>query len=490
VTAAESRVAPAARRYPQPAEDGPTSLLARFVAEHPSEQIPEPVLHAARRALVDHIGVTVSGSADDATRRARDAVVASESGGDATVAGASIRVSPPFAAFLNAFASHVLDLDDVYNPPGTTVHGSCSVWPAILAVADTRPVAGRDALASFALGFEVETRVAHAAGQTHYDVGWHVTGTSGHVGAAAAAARTMGLGHKEIEHAIAAGATQAAGLRIMAGSDLKSMHPAKAAMDGVLAATFAAHDLTAGANALEGDYGYLAVMSTDPAPEKISARLGETWNLPDNGHKLYPSGSLTHPMIDGVIALMTDNDVAPGDVALINIRVCVPAARFTDQPRPTTAMQAKFSLRHCAAAAAVFRRVGPEELAPQILTRPDVVDLRDRVKVVADPALGKQDADVEITLASGRSLATQVRGNRGTPSAPLDDDELDAKFRELVGPVLGPERTERLLATCWRLDDLTDVSELLAQTVPAEPIGRRHSASEPIGRRHSASADG
>ncbi|HKV22847.1 MAG TPA: MmgE/PrpD family protein [Mycobacterium sp.] len=446
----------------------PTALLARFVAEHDSDQIPEAVLHAARRALVDHIGVTVSGSADDATRRARDAIAGNECSGAATVVGASMRVSPPFAAFLNAFASHVLDLDDVYNPPGTTVHGSCSVWPAILAVADTRTVSGRQALTSYALGFEVETRVAHAAGQTHYDVGWHVTGTSGHVGAAAAAARTMGLGRKEVEHAIAAGATQAAGLRIMAGSDLKSMHPGKAAMDGVLAATLAAHQLTAGARALEGDFGYLAVMSDEPAPEKISAGLGETWNLTSNGHKLYPSGSLTHPMIDGVIALVTENEVQPGDVASIDIRVSVPAARFTDLPQPSTPMQAKFSLRHCAAAAAIFRRLGPDELAASILTRPDVVDLRERVKVVSDPAVGKQDADVEVILASGQSLATEVRGNRGTPSAPLNDAELDAKFRELVGPVLGSERTERLLATCWSFDELDDVSELLAQTVPSD----------------------
>jgi 2-methylcitrate dehydratase PrpD len=450
------------------AEPGPTSLLARFVAEQQREQIPEPVLHAARRSLVDHIGVSVSGSTDDATQRARAAIATCESDGAATVVGANMRVSPPFAAFLNAFASHVLDLDDVYNPPGTTVHGSCSVWPAIFAVADTRTVSGRDALATFAVGFEVETRVAHAAGQTHYDIGWHVTGTSGHVGAAAAAARTMGLGHEEIEHAIAAGAAQAAGLRVMAGSDLKSMHPGKAAMDGVLAATLAAQQMTSGANALEGDYGYLAVMSDEPAPEKISAGLGETWNLTSNGYKLYPSGSLTHPMIDGVIGLMMDNDVAPGDVTLIDIRVSGPAARFTDLPQPTTPMQAKFSLRHCAAAAAIFRRLGPEEIAHAILTRPDVVDLRDRVKVVSDPALGKQDADVEITLASGQSLSAQVRGNRGTPSAPLDDDELDAKFRELVGPVLGEERTERLLATCWQLDELDDVSELLAQTVPSD----------------------
>jgi len=445
---------------------GPTSALATFVAEQQCEQIPEPVMHAARRALVDHIGVTVAGSADDATRRARDAIAGSENSGSATVVGAQMRVSPPFAAFLNAFASHVLDLDDVYNPPGTTVHGSCSVWPAILAIADDRPVTGRDALASFALGFEVETRVAHAAGQTHYDAGWHVTGTSGHVGAAAAAARTMGLDRDQIEHAMAAGATQAAGLRIMAGSDLKSMHPGKAAMDGVLAAALVDQMLTASPKALEGDFGYLAVMSTSPAPGRISAGLGETWNLTSNGHKLYPSGSLTHPMIDGVIALMSAENISPGEVTVIDVRVSPPAARFTDLPRPTNRMQAKFSLRHCAAAAVAFRRVGTPELEEAVLTRPDIVELRDRVKVVADPALGKQDADVEITLVSGRTLSTEVRGNRGTPAAPLDDDDLSAKFRDLVSPLLGSPRTETLLNTCWHVDELADVTALLAQTVP------------------------
>ena len=115
-------------------------------------------------------------------------------------------------------------------------------------------------------------------------------------------------------------------------------------------------------------------------------------------------------MIDGVIALMTENDVEPGDVTVIDIRVAAPAARFTDLPQPTTPLQAKFSLRHCAAAAAIFRRLGPDELAQAILTRPDVVDLRDRVKVVSDPALGKQDADVEITLGVGSDAVGRGAG--------------------------------------------------------------------------------
>jgi hypothetical protein len=65
-------------------------------------------------------------------------------------------------------------------------------------------------------------------------------------------------------------------------------------------------------------------------------------------------------------------------------------------------------------------------------------------------------------------LSAEVRGNRGTPSSPLDDDELNAKFRDLVGPVLGADRAERLLATCWRVDELPDVSVLLEQTTPAD----------------------
>ncbi|MBS1695785.1 MAG: MmgE/PrpD family protein [Actinobacteria bacterium] len=452
-------------------EASATAELARFVAECDDERIPEPVVHAARRALVDHIGVAVAGSADNATRRARIALAAAESDSGARVVGSSARFTAPFAAFLNAFSSHVLDLDDVYNPPGTTVHGSCSVWPAILAVADTHRIGGKAALTIFALGFEVETRVAHAAGQSHYEAGWHVTGTSGHVGAAAAAARAMGLGAEQVEHAIAAGATQAAGLRIMAGSDLKSLHPGKAAMDGVLAAALVEQRLTASESALEGSFGYLAVMSADPDPHRITAGLGDTWNLTSNGHKLYPSGSLTHPMIDGVIALVTAEDIRPADVSIVDIRVSQPAARFTDLPRPVTPMQAKFSLRHCAAAAISFRRVGTDELGQDVITRHDIVDLRDRVKVVADPALGKQDADIELVLSSGRTVGTEVRGNRGTPAAPLSDDDLSAKFRELVGPILGPERTEGLLSSCWRIDESDDVSTLLAQTVPSGATG-------------------
>ena len=446
--------------------DGPTARLARFVGELTPQAVPDGVIHEARRALVDHVGVAVAGSAEKVTQRAREAVGSYDVATTATLVGSSMRASAPGAAFLNAFSAHVLDLDDVYNPPGTTVHGSCSVWPAVLAVADTRPLTGREVLTAFVGGFEVETRVAHAAGQAHYDAGWHVTGTSGHVGAAAAAAVAMGLRGNEVEHAIAAGATQASGLRVMAGSDLKSMHPGKAAMDGVLAASLARHGLAASARVLEGDFGYLSVLSAQPRVDELEHRLGETWSLASNGYKLYPSGSLTHPVVDGILDLILGQKGSADDVTEIALGVAPPAARFTDLKDPRTPLQAKFSLRHCAAAAAVYGKLGVDQLGEAALAHPEVQRLRDLVTVVVDYDLGKQDADVEMTVG-GRRLHQQVRGNRGTPSAPLSDDDLSEKFLELVTPRLGTDQTRQLLQACWQVDELDDASVLLARTTAA-----------------------
>lgn len=443
---------------------GRSEVLARFVSSYERSGIPGLVLHQARRSLVDHLGVLLAGADDPVSRRVQEVVAGFDASTSATVLGTSMRVSAPYAAFLNAFASHVLDLDDVYNPPRTTVHGSCSVWPAIFAMSGIVPVSGARALTAFVLGFESETRVAEATGSAHYDAGWHVTGTAGHVGAAAAAAHAAALDSASTLHAMGAGATQAAGLRVMAGSDLKSLHPAKAAHDGVISALFARAGLTAGAHPLDGSYGYLDVMSSDPAPGLLVSGLGEEWALSANGHKLYPSGSLTHPMIDGVIALVTASGATSVDVVSITARVSPPAARFTDVRDPATGMQAKFSLAHCAAAAAVFGRVGPVELSTEVVRRAELVALRDRVVVVPDETLGKQDAVVELRLHDGRTLRHEVRGNRGTPTSPLTDGELEAKFRDLVEERFGAPVVDRLLDACWHVDQLPDVASISALT--------------------------
>src|SRR5439155_17645903 len=118
------------------------------------------------------------------------------------------RSSAGQAALANGIAAHVLDFDDTFSPDRTTIHGSAPLWPAIAAAAELAPVTGKLALEAFVAGFEVQTRVAIAAGPGHYDVGWHVTGTVGQIGTAVATARLLGLSPEHTLSALGIGATQ------------------------------------------------------------------------------------------------------------------------------------------------------------------------------------------------------------------------------------------------------------------------------------------
>src|SRR5690349_8211369 len=143
---------------------GLTGKLAEFVAGLQFADLPEDVLHEAKRALIDHIGVAMAA----AEHPALDAMVRvsqrSVGPGPHTVIGRTDTAAMPFAALINGFAAHLLDYDDTFNPGDTTVHGSAPVWPVVFALAERRPVTGRDALAAFVAGFETECRVGKAAG--------------------------------------------------------------------------------------------------------------------------------------------------------------------------------------------------------------------------------------------------------------------------------------------------------------------------------------
>ena len=153
-------------------------------------------MHQAVRCLVDWLGCTLAGSATDEAARVRAGIAALDPGDGSrtgTIVGARQRAAAGYAALANGISAHLLDFDDTFNPDRTTIHGSAPLWPAILAAAELVPVTGEAAIAAFVAGFEVQTRVAVAAGPGHYDVGWHVTGTVGHIGAAVATSRVLGL---------------------------------------------------------------------------------------------------------------------------------------------------------------------------------------------------------------------------------------------------------------------------------------------------------
>jgi 2-methylcitrate dehydratase PrpD len=439
---------------------GTTVELAKFIAGLNASEIPPDVLHQAKRCLIDWLGVTLAGSADPSTAVLCAVADDLNSGAQATILGRGRGASLLIAVLTNGYTSHVLDYDDTYNPERTTVHGSAPVWPVVIGLSERRSVTGRQALAAFVAGFETEVRVALAAGPAHYEAGWHVTGTVGHFGAAAAAAQVLQLGPDAVANALGAAGTQAAGLKGVYGSMGKALHPGKAAMDGLLSALLADRGFTGSDSILEAEHGFLRVLSPAPAPELVTKDLGRDWTLLDNGFKPYACGSLTHPTIEGVIQLRREHELRPGEIESIEATVNDYVSWVTAKEKPTTGLQGKFSIYHCAAVAALDGSASVRQFEDERVNDSDVIEMRRRVRIVVDDSLPKDAASVTLALIDGRRLTHEVMHNKGTAAKPMTDPEIEEKFLDLAGPRIGAHAAPEVAANCWRLEDLDDFGSI------------------------------
>ena len=297
-----------------------TQTLASYVVTSRIESVPDDVRHEARRAIVNYVGCALGGSVDTAVDRAIQALGPYSGKPTASILGRSERMDPLHASLMNGISSHVYDFDDT--TPKNYIHPTSPVASALFAYASANKVSGRDFMEAFILGFEAESRIGNAVYPAHYDVGWHITGTAGVFGAAAAIGKLLNLQGQEMIWAIGLAATQAAGLREMFGSMAKALHPGRAAQNGYAAALLAQAGFTAGEHGLEGPRGFAAVQAAKYDLSKITARLGEDFDLRANTYKPFPCGIVNHPTIDGCIQIHDEHRLDRG-----SDRGCPPACR-------------------------------------------------------------------------------------------------------------------------------------------------------------------
>jgi 2-methylcitrate dehydratase PrpD len=445
-----------------------SAALAAFASDVRAENLPEQVMHQAVRCMVDWLGCTIAGAATAQSQRVRAAIRAMDpdSSRAAVIIGTPDRSSACHAALANGIAAHVLDFDDTFNPERTTIHGSAPLWPAIAAAAELVPVSGKLAVEAFVAGFEVQTRVAIAAGPGHYDLGWHVTGTVGHIGAAVATARLLGLSPEQTLAALGTGATQSAGMKVVYGSMGKSLHAGKAAMDGLLSGFLVRDGFTSATEPIEGHRGFLQLFSPNPSPERAVEDLGKRWYLPRDGFKPYACGSLTHPPAQALLELRCEHGLTAADVASVDAYVHDYVKTTTGLKEPRTGLQGKFSIYHVLAVALADGAAFLDQFTDERVTDPELAPLRERVHIHTDADQSKDSARVVLILRDGRTLERGVAHNLGTPDNPMVDRQVEEKFTALASPVLGPDRAKALAAACWTLREVDDIRALLALTVP------------------------
>lgn len=442
--------------------------LSEFVVKTRLEDCPRGALLHVRRAALDTLGVVLAGSGEPVARAVRE--VARAEGGVplCTVLGTSLRTSATWAALANGTAGHAHDFDDTSF--AWMGHPSVPLFSAALAVAEAEPADGAAVALAYLIGFEVGAALGTTLNPGHYTRGWHATATVGTLACTAAAARLLGLDLARCRHAFGLAASLASGVKENFGTMAKPYHAGHAARNGVLAALLARAGLTAADTALEGRQGYLAAAGDGPRAGALAAAvdaLGRRWQVVDSGVavKPYPSCALTHAAIDALLALRQRHGLTPDAVAEVEVGVSAVTPDVLVYDVPRTALERKFSMPFCAAAALGYGRVDLDLFEDGPVRDPAIRALMERVRLVVDPALppGPEQhawSRVTVRLVDGRTLVCPPQGARGHPDQPLDETALRAKFLACAAGVLPPGEAEGVAAQLAEFEAIPDIRVL------------------------------
>lgn len=427
-----------------------TSLLAAWISSVDDAAISPSALEWARHVMLDWVAVAIAGSSEPLVR-----ILVAEYGEatdlPCTLLAGGGRARPLDAALINGSAGHALDFDDVSTK--MFGHPTVPVAPAAMALAQVERVSGRDLLRALVVGHEIESRVGSLVGPSHYEHGFHSTGTVGTFGAAAACAHLKKLGASQTAHALGLAATQAAGLKCMFGTMAKPLHAGKAAMNGLMAAQLAARGFTANEHAIECPQGFARTQApqTNSFPSVIDTSAG--FAIENTLFKYHASCYLTHSTIEAIRLLRLRHGIGLEDLDSMTIRVASNHRGVCDIDNPQTGLNVKFSIKHLAA----LTLDGVNTAALDLYSTPTalnerIVQARRRVTLMFDEASERSDSVVTIRTCDGRELTADA--NVAIPSTDLDTqwDRLVDKARHVAEPVIGPARFKSLVSAIEQLD--------------------------------------
>ena len=435
-----------------------TRILARYVVNAKYEDLPASVRKEATRTLLNWTGCAIGGSRHETLDIALSALAPFAGAGQATVLGRHEKLDVLHASLMNGISSHIFDYDDTHLR--TIIHPAGPVASAILALAEYRPVTGRDFLHALVLGTEVECRIGNSVWPNHYDVGWHITGTAGVFGSAAAVGKLLGLNEQQMTWALSLAAAQPVGLREMFGSMTKSFHPGRAAQNGFTAALLASKNYTSSDHGIEAKSGWANVVSTKHDYNEIIGKLGQSYEISLNTYKPFACGIVIHPALDACIQLRNQNKLQAEQIDKIELRVHPLVLELTGKKTPQTGLEGKFSVYYAAAVAIIEGAAGERQFSDKLVKDPRVMALRDRVIANVDPAIAAEQVRVVITNKDGSRLEKYIDNAIGSVKNPMTDAALEAKFADLADGVLPKAQARKVMDLCWGVEKLTSAGEI------------------------------
>ncbi|GLA75811.1 hypothetical protein AtubIFM55763_007367 [Aspergillus tubingensis] len=444
-----------------------TQKAAQWAASLSYSSLPPDALQAAIRSFYNWVGCTVGGSNHPAASIARNSLSRFFGSPTSTLLGTNgLQADAQHAALINGIASHVHDYDDTHLE--TIIHPTGPVAAALLSFAQSldRPVSGQEFLTALAAGIELECKAGLAVWPSHYDVGWHITSTTGSIGAAVAVSRLLDLSPEKTAHAIGIAATQVTGLREMFGSHTKSFHPGRAAQNGLLAAILAADGYTSSLQALEAKRGWVKVVSND---DKLTQQIDSLesngkWELAKNAFKPFPCGIVIHPVIDGCVWLhgeLQRRGLRLQDIKRVHVTVHPLVLELTGKTKPKDGLEAKFSVYHGGAIGLIHGKATPAEYEDAVVTNSETIEVRDKFVATAAENIRADECRILVEFeAPGVQVEKHVHHAVGSIDAPMTDSQLTEKFIDQCSSVLGPEQAKIISDWCWNLETKDDIRQI------------------------------
>jgi 2-methylcitrate dehydratase len=443
--------------------------FARYSGELRFEQLPHAVVHEVKRRLIDSFATAVGAMPSNAYAVARCCALRASSDPGATLLGGG-HSSVEWATFVNGTLIRFLDFNDTYLSL-EPAHPSDNLAP-VLAVGEAVGAGGKELITAAVLAYEIQCRLCDAASLRTHGVD-HVT--YGAISSAAAACKLMKLDVKQTTHALGIAGVCNVALRQTRSGELsmwKGCAFANAARNGVFAATLAAEGMTGPAPIFEGDLGFMKLVTRQPFTVATMGAEGgseQDFMITKTYIKFWPAEYHSQSAIDAALQLRREI----GDVSKIKsidihtFEACYSIiGKYPEAWAPKTRETADHSLPYCTAVALADGEVTLKQFDPERFTDPKVLKLTAKVKVHLDDALTARyprgiPNRVVVTLDDGRVFEREVEFPRGHAGNPMTDAEVEAKFRRLVEPKYGKERANQVLARCWKLEELTSVTELL-----------------------------
>ena len=449
-----------------------TQGIGKFIVKTKYQQIPKDVIEIAKLHILDTLGCMLAGSQEEAAQIMAHYVSDFGANYSSSIIPLGVKTTPAYAALANGVAGHVLDYDDYEWP--SMAHPSVTVLPAVLAMGEKLRAGGKECLEAYLVGMEVISRVGMGINPSHYDKGWHSTGTLGTLGSASASAKLLKLGVERTKAALGIAASMSSGLRGNFGTMTKPFHAGHAARNGVEAAVLASMGFTARQNILEHELGFCHIFTERDEfdQKKITNGLGNPFSIlsPGVGRKLYPSCAATHSVLDGVFHLIHNHNIRAEDVNSVECGIFYLYPTMLIYPRPKTGLEGKFSLEFCVALALTERAVRLKDFIDDKVNDSQIQMLIKRVKKFVTHEIGGREtqypgATIKMRLKNGKSYSHKVITRKGSPSNPLVIDEIINKFSDCTGLIHSNDRVGRIIDAVKKIDEIDDIGKFVTLTV-------------------------